>query len=68
MPAISKEIRNFWSPEKRQKYENVMILLITQIEKIDSEIYQTSGKHIVRWSKKIDHMVEEMLEEKGKDI
>lgn len=66
MPAISKEIKNFWSPEKRQKYENVMILLIMQIEKIDSEIYQTSGKHIVRYKEKRIKTEESIQEKLGR--
>ena len=52
MPTMSNETKGFWSDEKRQRYENVIALLIKQIKKIDNEIYHTTGKHIVRYIEK----------------
>lgn len=71
MPTMSNEMKEFWSVEKRQRYENVMSLLIRQIEKIDNEIYHRTGNHIVRYKEqrlKTEQSIKEKMKRKHKNI
>ena len=52
MSETVKENSNFWVPRRRQKYENIMLLLTQFIDSIDDEICQKSGNHLVRYTEK----------------
>lgn len=70
MSPIDITSKRFWTAEKRQRYENVMTILIKQIEMIDEEIYEKSGNHIIRHKEKrlkSEESIREKLKRKFKD-
>lgn len=47
-----KKIDSFWNQDRKRKYENVMTLLVKCIDEIDTQIYDKTGNHIIRFIEK----------------
>lgn len=70
MSSVKKSKIEYWNPEKKRKYENVMDFLIKEIEKIENKLFEKSGTHIIRRVEKrlkSQESIEEKIKRKNKD-
>lgn len=61
----------FWTPEKIHTYEAAIKKILNLIKKIDNQIFEQSGSHIVRHTEhrlKSSDSIEEKIRRKGKSI
>ena len=49
---LEYQLSNFWTIERRKKYEEAMKKVLSLMESFDEEYYEKKGNHIIRFTEK----------------
>lgn len=49
---LEYQLNNFWTIERRKKYEEAMKKVLSLLESFDEEYYEKKGNHIIRFTEK----------------